>query len=359
MKLIVIGPSLSMGGVERATSNTLNGLVEMVKTDNLIFLSIFKRNFFFKIDDKIKVIEPENININKINLLKTIFYIRKNCLIQKRDNEKCKVLVFGKFYGAIVSLALIFTGIPIFISDRQSPLYKWGLKNKFFNKISYKLNPPQGVIAQTEIAATYQRKYFKKSKVVVIPNSVREVQLFPEIKREKVILAVGRLNDYLKGFDLLLESIALIKNQEWQLHIAGGDENGETLKQQAEKLGIRHRVKFLGAVKDIDRCYAYAGIYVIPSRSEGFPNALAEAMAAGCCCVAFDFVAGPRDLISHNNNGIIVPESDIHAMAKTIDELILDDKKRVLLGKNAMVIREKLNKSVIVEKIKTFIEDEK
>ena len=359
MKLIVIGPSLSMGGVERATSNTLNGLVEMFKTDNLIFLSIFKRNFFFKIDDKIKVIEPENININKINLLKTIFYIRKNCLIQKRDNEKCKVLVFGKFYGAIVSLALIFTGIPIFISDRQSPLYKWGLKNKFFNKISYKLNPPQGVIAQTEIAATYQRKYFKKSKVVVIPNSVREVQLFPEIKREKVILAVGRLNDYLKGFDLLLESIALIKNQEWQLHIAGGDENGETLKQQAEKLGIRHRVKFLGAVKDIDRCYAYAGIYVIPSRSEGFPNALAEAMAAGCCCVAFDFVAGPRDLISHNNNGIIVPESDIHAMAKTIDELILDDKKRVLLGKNAMVIREKLNKSVIVEKIKTFIEDEK
>ena len=258
-----------------------------------------------------------------------------------------------------MSLALIFTGIPIFISDRQSPLYKWGLKNKFFNKISYKLNPPQGVIAQTEIAATYQRKYFKKSKVVVIPNSVREVQLFPEIKREKVILAVGRLNDYLKGFDLLLESIALIKNQEWQLHIAGGDENGETLKQQAEKLGIRHRVKFLGAVKDIDRCYAYAGIYVIPSRSEGFPNALAEAMAAGCCCVAFDFVAGPRDLISHNNNGIIVPESDIHAMAKTIDELILDDKKRVLLGKNAMVIREKLNKSVIVEKIKTFIEDEK
>ena len=359
MKLIVIGPSLSMGGVERATSNTLNGLVENFKTDKLVFLSIFKREIFFKIDDKIKVIEPENININNINLLQTIFYIRKNCLIQQRNNEKCKVLVFGKFYGAIVSLALIFTGIPIFVSDRQSPLYKWRLKTKFFNKIAYALNSPRGVIAQTEIAAEYQRKYFKKTEVIVIPNSVREVQLFPEIKREKVILAVGRLNDYLKGFDLLLESIALIKNQEWQLHIAGGDENGETLKQQAEKLGIRHRVKFLGAVKDIDRCYAYAGIYVIPSRSEGFPNALAEAMAAGCCCVAFDFVAGPRDLISHNNNGIIVPESDIHAMAKTIDELILDDKKRVLLGKNAMVIREKLNKSVIVEKIKTFIEDEK
>ena len=158
---------------------------------------------------------------------------------------------------------------------------------------------------------------------------------------------------------MLIESFAKLKNQDWELHIAGGDEEGEVLKEQAERLGVINRIKFLGKVKEIDKCYAYAGMFVIPSRSEGFPNALAEAMTAGCCCVAFDFVAGPRDLISHNNNGIIVPESDIHAMAKTIDELILDDKKRVLLGKNAMVIREKLNKSVIVEKIKTFIEDEK
>lgn len=356
MKLIVIGPSLSMGGVERATSNTLNGLVEMFKTDKLIFLSIFNRENFFKIDKKIKVIEPENININKINLLKTIFYIRKNCLIQKRDNEKCKVLVFGKFYGAIVSLALIFTGIPIFISDRQSPLYKWGLKNKIFNKISYKLNPPQGVIAQTEIAATYQRKYFKKNQVVVIPNSVREVQLFPEIKREKVILAVGRLNDYLKGFDLLIESFAKLKNQDWELHIAGGDEEGEVLKEQAERLGVINRIKFLGKVKEIDKCYAYAGIFVIPSRSEGFPNALAEAMTAGCCCIAFDFVAGPRDLISHDVNGVIIPELDIHAMARTIDQLIVDENKRDDLGKNAIAVREKLKQSVIVQKIKKFIE---
>ena len=85
------------------------------------------------------------------------------------------------------------------------------------NKFAFSIKPPKGVIAQTNIAAEYQRKYFKKSKVVVIPNSVREVQLFPEIKREKVILAVGRLNDYLKGFDLLIESFAKLKNQDWEL----------------------------------------------------------------------------------------------------------------------------------------------
>jgi glycosyltransferase involved in cell wall biosynthesis len=44
----------------------------------------------------------------------------------------------------------------------------------------------------------------------------------------------------------------------------------------------------LGAVKDMDYLYARAGIFVMPSRSEGFPNALAEALVAGCCCVSFD-----------------------------------------------------------------------
>ena len=355
MKLIVIGPSLSMGGVERATSNTLNGLVENFKTDKLVFLSIFKREIFFKIDDKIKVIEPENININNINLLQTIFYIRKNCLIQQRNNEKCKVLVFGKFYGAIVSLALIFTGIPIFVSDRQSPLYKWRLKTKFFNKIAYALNSPRGVIAQTEIAATYQRKYFKKTEVIVIPNSVREVQLFPEIKREKVILAVGRLNDYLKGFDLLIESFAKLKNQDWELHIAGGDEEGEALKEQAERLGVINRIKFLGKVKEIDKCYAYAGMFVIPSRSEGFPNALAEAMTAGCCCIAFDFVAGPADIIKDKENGFLVKSGDVSLLTQTIDNLICDNQLRLNLSNNAIYLKDFLNKKIVVNEILNFI----
>ena len=71
------------------------------------------------------------------------------------------------------------------------------------------------------------------------------------------------------------------------------------------------RIKFLGKVEEIDKCYAYAGMFVIPSRSEGFPNALAEAMTAGCCCVTFDFVAGPRDIITNNINGIIVENKNM------------------------------------------------
>ena len=98
-------------------------------------------------------------------------------------------------------------------------------------------------------------------------------------------------------------------------------------------------------------------MFVIPSRSEGFPNALAEAMTAGCCCVAFDFVAGPRDLIVNNENGCIVSNVDVFALANTIDELILNHHKRAMLGENAIEMRLKLKQSLIVEKIKLFMQN--
>jgi glycosyltransferase involved in cell wall biosynthesis len=152
-----------------------------------------------------------------------------------------------------------------------------------------------------------------------------------------------------------LESFAKLKNQDWELHIAGGDEEGEALKEQAERLGVINRIKFLGKVKDIDREYAKAGIYVIPSRSEGFPNALAEAMAAGCCCIAFDFVAGPRDIIVDGISGLIIENGNTTEMAKAIDYLIAHPEKRIQLRKEAIKIREKLNENLIAEKIKRFI----
>ena len=143
----------------------------------------------------------------------------------------------------------------------------------------------------------------------------------------------------------------MLKNKIWQLHIAGGDENGQELKNLASKLGILERIKFLGKVQDIDKVYASAGIYVIPSRSEGFPNALAEAMGAGCCCVAFDFVAGPRDMIENGVSGIIVENGNTNKMAKVLDHLILNPEQCIQLGQAAKSIVNKLSPKVITNDI--------
>lgn len=348
--ILFIAPAISMGGVERASVNTANGINK--NGINVSFVCLFKKDHFFKLNKDIRLIEPSGFNVTRLSVIRTVFWLRSILRVEKNNS----ILVFGKFYGALVALALAGSKREYFLSERSSPLFKWKSPLNVINRIAFTLKPPKGVIAQTQIAAEYQKEYFKKSTVKVIPNSVRNVSLYPEIERQKVVLAVGRLNDHLKGFDLLFESFSLIKNKEWELHLAGGDEEGINLKILANNLGISHRIKFLGKIKDLDPYYAKAGLFVIPSRSEGFPNALAEAMAAGCCCVAFDFIAGPRDIIINGKNGSIVPNGDTHALANELDNLILDSHKRQYLGENALIIRQKLELSRIVEKIKLFIE---
>jgi GalNAc-alpha-(1->4)-GalNAc-alpha-(1->3)-diNAcBac-PP-undecaprenol alpha-1,4-N-acetyl-D-galactosaminyltransferase len=350
IKILFVAPALSMGGMERAAVNTANGLHEL--GCEVLFLSLFKKEHFFKLHPEIRLFEPKNFNQSRLSIVKSIKWIRNLTNIEKPH----VVLVFNKFYGAITAISILGIKVSYFLSERSSPLYKWNFPINSINRFAYWLNPPKGVIAQTQIAAEYQQKYFKMSEIKVIPNSVREVILYPTIKKENVILAVGRLNDYLKGFDLLLDAFSKLENKEWKLHLAGGDEEeGQVLKEQAKFLGVFNRVKFLGKVKEIDKCYAYAGIYVIPSRSEGFPNSLAEAMAAGCCCVAFDFVAGPRDLITHEQSGFIVPNGDTLALSETMDELINDLRLRKKFELNAIEIRNKLSISNISVDILNFI----
>lgn len=354
-RIVVVGPGLSMGGVERASSNTINAILDNDANFRGAFICIFKKEHFFKLNESINVYEPEGFNEKYLSLAKTILFLRRNFKLISKEDE-ISILVFGKFYAALVAIALMGLNIQYFISDRQSPLFNWAFKIRLINRIAYWLKPPTGVMAQTNIAASYQKKYFPKSKIEVIPNMLRDVATYPEIQRQQVILAVGRLGDHLKGFDLLLESFALLKNTDWELHIAGGDEDGEELKALALKLGISNRLSFLGKVKDIDKIYAYAGIYVIPSRSEGFPNALAEAMAAGCCCIAFDFVAGPRDMIEDNINGILVENGNEKKMAEAMDVLIQNPKLRQQLGEEAKKLSVKLSSKVISHTIMNFLE---
>ena len=93
----------------------------------------------------------------------------------------------------------------------------------------------------------------------------------------------------------------------------------------------------------------------MPSRSEGFPNALAEAMAAGCCCVSFDFIAGPRDLIDHNETGLIVDSGNVVALSKTIDELISKPEIRIKFEKASISTRSRFCEDTIIKKYIDFL----
>jgi GalNAc-alpha-(1->4)-GalNAc-alpha-(1->3)-diNAcBac-PP-undecaprenol alpha-1,4-N-acetyl-D-galactosaminyltransferase len=348
--ICIVGPALTMGGMERASVNLANTLHAL--GHQVVFLAVLKQKHFFSLHKDIRFHEPSQFNIQRLSLFKTLFWLRKTII--KEDPEA--IIVYNKFYAALTVIALAFTRFRIFISERSSPLYPWPLKLKIINRIAFWLFPPVGIIAQTSIAAAHQRKYYgKRANIAVIPNALRAVTIYTDVLREKVILAVGRLNEFNKGFDQLLDAFAKVKTNDWKLFFAGNDEHGEDLKKQTELLGLSEKVTFLGSIKDMDSVFARASVFVIPSRSEGFPNALCEAMAAGLACVSLDFMAGPRDIINNGIDGMIIKNNSIPALTEAIQYLIDNETERVRLGQNALAIRERYEARKIAQQFIEFI----
>lgn len=184
-------------------------------------------------------------------------------------------------------------------------------------------------------------------KVVVIQNAVpwplsssEPVVAPPTDKR--MILGAGRFVSA-KGFDLLISAYAPLaeKYPSWALYIVGDGAERELYEGQIRELGLQDRIFLPGRVGNIADWYAHSEIYVMSSRSEGFGNTLAEAMAYRAASISFDCDAGPREIIDHNVNGLLVPPKDIRGLRKAIESLITDDGLRKELSKNAIDTRER------------------
>ena len=126
----------------------------------------------------------------------------------------------------------------------------------------------------------------------------------------------------------------------------------------AANLSITDRVVFLGLRKDVDQLLAESKIFVIPSRCEGFPNALCEAMASPLPCISFDSIAA-SDIIENRISGVVLPDGDIDALAREIVVLMEDEVLRNKYAQNAYAIREHLNKDKVGEMFLKFILESK
>jgi len=92
------------------------------------------------------------------------------------------------------------------------------------------------------------------------------------------------------------------------------------------------------------------------SQYEGFPNTLVEAMAHGLPAVSYDCDTGPRDIIRHGVDGILVPEADLAALSRTLTALLGDSDCRKRLGQRALEVRERFSESSVMRKWKELFE---
>jgi GalNAc-alpha-(1->4)-GalNAc-alpha-(1->3)-diNAcBac-PP-undecaprenol alpha-1,4-N-acetyl-D-galactosaminyltransferase len=196
------------------------------------------------------------------------------------------------------------------------------------------------VVAQTERAADYCRSMGARA-VTVVANPLKPgIQAAVPGRRSRIVLSVGRMTRE-KGHDLLLEAFSRVRRNGWRLVLVGDGSERLKLERLASDLGIRDKTDFIGVSKDVDEYYRSAGIFVLPSRYEGFPNALCEAMAFGTACISFDCPNGPAEIIRTGHDGIIVPPGDIAGLADAIERLISNGNERVSLGEAAVSTSEK------------------
>jgi glycosyltransferase involved in cell wall biosynthesis len=164
-------------------------------------------------------------------------------------------------------------------------------------------------------------------KLKLLPNPVVVPEISEEgVRREQRFVTVARLV-HQKGIDLLLGAFARIAHEVpgWTLHIAGDGPLRPDLTAQAERLGIADRVTFYGHVKNPIALLQSCRIFVLPSRFEGMPNALLEAMACGLAPIVTDASPGPLECVRPDQTGLVVESENVSAIAAAMLRLARDD----------------------------------
>lgn len=337
--LVIVVPSLRPGGLERVASNLANQLSWSFDVCVTI-ITLTKIDPFYKIIEDVRIIQPDYNFYHLNRLLKVMiksitipFWLRKEIMNIKPD----AILSFGERYNAFVIMSTLLSGFKIFVSNRASPYSSIKGFRGLVNPVFYKFT--DGVIVQTFTAKKILQKKYKSSFFHVIPNPIRKIYSKYEVERKKIILNVGSIGGK-KNQSLLLDYFAKINyetRKEWAINFIGNGPKANQLKELTKELNIDKDVTFLGLKSDIDNHYISSSIFAFTSTSEGFPNALAEAMAAGCACISFDCIAGPSELIDDGINGFLIPQNNHNLYFRRLEQLMSNEKLRREFGEKAIV----------------------
>ncbi len=349
MKILLITPSLKHGGAERVISLLANQWAALGHEIHLVIL--VKSHPFYQLDKSIITHELNFVNSGRIsqitNGLNVFIKLRKLYSTVNADF----VLSFITKYNLLSLSASYFTSQRVFVSDRNSPELPLSWPVKILKKIAY--SRASGIIAQTQLARKIIKKETGNQNIQVIKNPVKEIVISNSIQKEKIILNIGSLHPQ-KGQKYLLEAFSKLQNKHWRLVILGEGLLRGKLEQYAFQLGIADKVEMPGVVQDIDTWLAKASIFAFSSQYEGFPNALAEAMASGLPCVSFDCDTGPSDMIIDGKNGFLVPTNDIEQFSMKIQYLIDAPEIREIISSEAKKIASRLHISKIANQYLEF-----
>lgn len=357
--LLFVIPSLSRGGAERvltalANHFSLSGIHTVIAS-----LNVCEPAYPIHDDVKVVYLAARHQTFFGSRAYYMLVTFQRLIALMLRYQPGC-IVSFITSANIWAGIAGRITATPFIVSERTTP-------NRTINQFNYlKRRIVAGlykrsaaiVVSAAGVKRCLQqtRAFSNLGNIFQINNAVPD---FGELSgavvhHRKFILGVGRLM-YVKGFDQLIEAFAMAELNDIDLIITGDGPEKMNLTCLALNLGLRDRVIFAGAKNNLQDYYSQAEMFVLPSRNEGYPNALVEAMSFGCPVIAMDCEFGPSEIISDPDNGLLVPAGDIPALSNAIVRLAGDARLKQSISNGAKGIKETNSKDAVLEKWERLI----
>ncbi len=310
----------------------------------------------YPLHEKIDIVAIGKKSNNKV-IDRILRYKTIRIVVQK--NKPDVVLTMPEDTGIYAILALIGTGIPVYVSERNNPWVMPDVKiTRLLRKVAYPF--AQGIIFQTQMAKSFFPQYIQK-KGVVLQNPVDATRI-PEPyigERKKVFSAVGRLEPQ-KNFPMLIRAFSEFHKREkdYKLVIYGEGRERINIENLIKELHLENSVSLPGRNKDVLNCINDCAAFILSSDYEGMPNALIEAMCMGMPVISTDCPSGgPREIIENEKNGLLIPVNDELRMTQAMFNIIKDGDS-CLLGQNAYKIGKHLMDASVFEDWKNVLINE-
>lgn len=350
---------LEKGGAERVVTNLANQFVnngyevfiatENTGDDEYEIDAKIKRVHVGLTDKQQKMGRISQFIARIINLRKFIQQINPDIVIAfaRKANYRALTATIGTKYPVVFSVRIAPVGCYDYISDKiQIPI--------LFRRAA-------GAVFQTEEQRDFFPEYVqKKSKVILNAISPKFFgNPIPE-KRSKTVVHSGRIVDF-KNQKMLIKAFVEVhkKHPDYDLKIFGQntfDGTWEELEETIKSNNAGEYVKLMGGSNQLEKDLIDGAVAAYSSDVEGMPNAMLEAMALGLPVIATDCPpGGPRMVIEHGVNGLLIPVGDEKAMATAINKLIENPEYADELGKNAAKISEIASSEVIYKEWEAYL----
>ena len=317
-KIAIVIADLDLGGGQRVAINLANALAK----NNEVSIVIFQ-------DDDIHYKAPGKlIHLDcpqKSSILGKVFNVFKRA---KRLRELIKKEQFDHVYGfmetANFPTAMVFrnAALSVHCNPRELSFFESALVKLTYHRV-------KNIIAVSEDVADILRSDYGLKNVSRIYNPVDVEDITAQVVQpyqhpKRYIVALGRFHE-VKRYDLLINAYSSSKmKDDCDLIIVGDGKLRPELEAQVKQLKLEDKVHFTGTQSNPFPYLAGARFITLSSRTEAFPMVLIEALALKCPVVATDCPTGPREIIEHGINGLLVENENTVEFSKAIDQLFYD-----------------------------------